>query len=113
MLRGGAEPERNGVLLEFGTETRSGRGYYDATWRAIRTRRHKYSVLGDRSGSLPWQLFDLQEDPFEQVNLLDRPNLGDLAGDLHGRLAALLRESADDYALAPAFGHPGQACVAP
>ncbi|MCR8725780.1 sulfatase-like hydrolase/transferase [Frigidibacter sp. ROC022] len=112
-LRGGPEPERDGVLLEFVTETRPGRGYYDETWRGIRTRRHKYTVLGDRSGARPWQLFDLEADPFEKTNLVDDPAAREVAADLHRRLGALLLETGDDYALGPAFGVPGQGCVAP
>ncbi|WP_112324340.1 sulfatase-like hydrolase/transferase [Oceanibium sediminis] len=113
VLAGGAEPERDGVLLEFVTETRAGRGYYDETWRGIRTRRHKYTVLGDRSGAAPWQLFDLAADPFEQRNLIDHPAALPVAEYLHRLLAALLTQAGDDYALAPAFGVPGQFCVAP
>ena len=113
LARGGPEPEREGVLLEFVTETRAGRGYYDETWRAIRTRRHKYTVLGARSGARPWQLFDLREDPFEQTNLLGRPGTEALAASLHRSLARLLEATGDDYALAPAHGEPGRACVTP
>jgi len=111
LMQGGPEPVRDGVLLEFVTETRAGRGYYDATWRGIRTRRYKYTVLGDRSGAMPWQLFDLQVDPFELVNLLDGADAEPVAADLHQRLARLLVETGDDYALAPTFGVPKQNCV--
>ena len=107
------EPDRDGVLLEFVTETRANRGYYDETWRGIRTRTHKYTVLGNRSGARPWQLFDLEADPYEQRNLLPEDGIESLAADLHGRLSALLDAAEDDYALAPAFGLPGRACVAP
>lgn len=113
VMRGGPEPERDGVLLQFVTETRAGRGYYDETWRGIRTRRHKYTVIGDRSGARPWQLFDLQADPFEMRNLVEQTGAAPIAADLHSRLAALLTETGDDYALGPAFGVPGQNCVAP
>lgn len=112
-LKGASEPERDSVLLEFVTETRVGRGYYDETWRGIRTRQYKYTVLGDRSGARPWQLFDLLADPFEQNDLVDDPAAYAVAADLHRQLRALLVDSGDDYALAPAFGEPGQGCVAP
>ncbi|MCG6901919.1 MAG: sulfatase-like hydrolase/transferase [Rhodobacter sp.] len=113
LLRGGPEPARDGVLLEFVTETRAGRGYYDETWRGIRTRRHKYTVLGNRGGARPWQLFNLQSDPFELVNLVDDADSAPMAANLHRQLAGLLVASGDDYALGPAFGVPGQNCVAP
>lgn len=112
-IRGEEEPERDGVLLEFVTETREGRGYYDETWRGIRTRRYKYTVLGNRSGARPWQLYDLETDPYETVNLVDDPRGAAVAGDLHRRLGALLTRSGDDFALAGAFGVPDQNCVAP
>lgn len=111
LMRGGTEPARDGVLLEFVTETRAGRDYYAETWRGIRTRRHKYTVLGDHSGAKPWQLFDLQADPFEQSNLVEEDSAAPIAADLHQRLAKLLAKAGDDYALGPAFGVAGQNCV--
>ena len=112
LVRGEAsEPTRDGVLLEFGTETRPNRSYYDETWRGIRTRRYKYTVRGNRSGAQPWQLFDLEADPWEMDNLLGGPLHEELAGDLHRQLAALLDETQDDFALAPAFGSPARRAV--
>lgn len=99
--------DRDGVLLEFVAEVRPARAYFDATWRGVRTRRHKYTVLGDATGAEPWQLFDLERDPFEQANLVADPAHRATAADLHARLASLLRLSADDYALKPAFGACG------
>ena len=111
-LRGESpEPARDGVLLEFVTETRSNRAYYDETWRAIRTARYKYSVIGDRSGAKPWQLFDLRADPYEMTNLVDLPEHMDVAREMHRRLTALLDETGDDYALASAFGLPARNAV--
>lgn len=106
-----AEPSRDGVLLQFVTETRAGRAYHDETWRGIRTRRHKYTVLGARAGARPWKLFDLHEDPFEMRNLVDDPSAAGLAAGLHERLAGLLDAAEDDYALAPAHGLPGRRAV--
>ncbi len=112
-VRGSAPvPERDGVLLEFVAEYRPSRSYHDRTWRGIRTRRHKYTVIGDRTGATPWQLFDLAADPFEMRNLVADPKAAVVARDLHGRLARLLDESDDDYALSPAFGHPARSAVA-
>jgi arylsulfatase A-like enzyme len=113
VLRGGAEPDRDGVLLEFVTETRSGRGYYAETWRALRTRQHKYVVIGARSGARPWRLFDLDADPFEEANLVNRPEAAGLAAEMHRRLVAALDAAGDDYALAPAFGCPARCVVTP
>ncbi|MHA1570977.1 MAG: sulfatase-like hydrolase/transferase [Alphaproteobacteria bacterium] len=111
LLGQASEPTRDGVLLEFVTETRANRAYFDETWRGIRTKGHKYTVRGTRAGARPWQLFDLAADPFEQRNLVEDPNMADIATDLHRRLKALLDASADDYALAPAFGVEGRCAV--
>ena len=82
--------------------------YHDETWRAFRTERYKYTVKGDDAGAEPWQLFDLEADPYEQENLL-AGGAGEhaaLAGELHGHLRDTLAGTDDDYALAAAFGHP-------
>ncbi len=104
-------PERAGVLLEFVTETRANRAYYDQRWRGIRGQRHKYTVLGDMSGALPWQLFDLDADPFELRNLLAEPGHQPVAAGMHRALIELLDAAADDFALAPAFGSPARHAV--
>jgi arylsulfatase A-like enzyme len=111
-IRGEAPPpERPGVLLEFVTETRANRSYYDKRWRGIRGPRHKYTVLGDMTGALPWQLFDLEADPFELRNLLAEPGHEPVAAAMHRALIGLLDAAADDFALAPAFGSPARHAV--
>ncbi len=113
-LRGDtAEPARDGVLLEFVTETRANRSYYDETWRGIRSDRYKYTVIGSRAGARPWQLFDLRDDPYEMVNLVDRTDRAELCREMHRRLIALLDATADDFALAEAFGLKARNAVAP
>ncbi|MCP8939104.1 sulfatase [Alsobacter sp. SYSU M60028] len=112
-LRGDAPPpDREAVLLEFVAEARPGRGYFDRTWRGVRTARHKYVTLGDRTGARPWLLFDLEADPYELRNLVDDAGSAELAARMHGLLVAVLDETEDDYALAPAFGHPARRAVA-
>lgn len=106
------EPDRDGVLLEFVTETRANRAYWDSTWRGLRTRNHKYTVLGGRTDARPWQLFDLAADPCEQANLVDDPASQALAANMQRQLAAVLDQSGDDFALAPAFGLPARNAVA-
>nr|WP_197092894.1 sulfatase [Haloferax gibbonsii] len=105
--------DRDGVLLEFVREIRPMMPYHDETWRAFRTERYKYTVKGYDNmspGSFtewgePWQLYDLQEDPYEQHNLVDDPEYRDVAREMHGRLRDALIEYDDQYALDAAFGH--------
>jgi len=106
LVRGDTDSiDRDGVLLEFVAELRPTMVWADETWRGLRTRRYKYAVKGDINGADPWQLFDLEEDPFELNNLVDDPAHADLATQLHRQLRDLLIETGDDwYFMSPAFG---------
>jgi arylsulfatase A-like enzyme len=106
-LRGGPGLARDGVLLELVMDVRPSSPYYEQTWRAWRTERFKYTLLGGEAGARPWHLFDLREDPYELRNLVDDPRYQEVAAQLHGRLLRAVAESHDDYTVAPAFGHPG------
>jgi arylsulfatase A-like enzyme len=99
--------DREGVLLEFVAEMRPGLPFHDETWRGIRTRRYKYTVLGDAHGGRPWQFFDLENDPYELTNLVDDPPYADDVARHHELLRSRLAEAHDHYVLAPAFGAPG------
>lgn len=99
------ELDREGVLLEFVREDRYESGYSEETWRGFVTDRYKYIVKGDMRGAEPWHLFDLQEDPFEQDDLIDDPAFEPLAQDLHGHLIDTLQESNDIYPIKSAYGH--------
>jgi len=99
--------DRQGVLLEFVAELRERAPFYDAVWRGFRTRRHKYTVRGDNMGGRPWQLFDLESDPWEQHNLIDDPAAADTAADLHRMLCERLVETHDHFVLLPAYGCQG------
>jgi arylsulfatase A-like enzyme len=104
LIRGEAPgTHREGVPLEFVAEMRPGWPYHDETWRGIRTRRYKYTVLG----GTPWQFFDLKTDPYEQHNLVEDPGYGDQVAGHHQMLRDLLVGTYDHYVLAPAFGCPG------
>ncbi|WP_116597188.1 sulfatase-like hydrolase/transferase [Primorskyibacter marinus] len=92
----GALPDRDGVLLEFTAELRPNRRYHDETWRGIRTRDTKYTVLGNATnGVRPWMLHDLATDPFEQRNLIEQDP--ERVRDMHQKLIRLLAEAGDDY----------------
>jgi arylsulfatase A-like enzyme len=99
--------DREGVLLEFVAEMRPGLPFHDETWRGIRTRTAKYTVLGDAHGGKPWQFFDLEKDPYELENLVDDPAYADQVAHHHELLRTRLEETYDHYVLAPAFGQPG------
>lgn len=101
------ELDRDGVLLEFVSELRPGMPFFDETWRGFRSRRYKYTVLGDAHGGKPWQFFDLAQDPYEQHNLIDDPASAELVKLHHRLLRDRLVETYDHYVLASAFGMPG------
>jgi len=114
LMRGDrADLDRSGVLLEFVREIRPNMPYHNETWRGFRTERYKYTVKGNDSlsdvstGGEPWQLFDLDEDPYEQENLIDDSQYEDVAHDMHGLLRDAIVRSGDDYVLEPAFDHEG------
>lgn len=99
-----AELGRPGILLEFVRELRKGFTFYDETWRGFRSRRFKYTVLGNRSGAKPWQFFDLENDPYELHNLVRDERYREEIARHHGWLCDCVRNTGDRYALAPAFG---------
>ena len=108
LMRGEADRlDRDGVLLEFVAEMRPGLPFHEETWRGLRTRRYKYTVLGDAHGGRPWQFFDLDEDPYELTNLVDSPEHRDLVARHHEALRARLAATHDHYVLAPAFDSTG------
>lgn len=108
LIRGEIEAlPREGVLLEFVSELRKHMPYHEKTWRAVRTRRYKYLVLGDIHGAEPWQFFDLHADPHELNNLLEDPAHAGEVQRHHGLLRGLLVETGDHYVLKPAFGMDG------
>lgn len=108
LIRGEADGlDREGVLLEFVAELRPHMPFHEETWRGVRTRHGKYTVLGDTHGGRPWQFFDLRADPYEKHNLLDDPAYAEEIARHHRLLRALLAEGHDHYVLAPAFGCPG------
>ena len=101
---------RQGVLLEFVHDLRNNPvwgPYHAQYWRAFRGERFKYTVMGDAEGGKPWQFFDLQNDPCELSNLVDRPEEQERISHFHQMLRARLVETGDHYVLHPAYGQPG------
>jgi arylsulfatase A-like enzyme len=98
---------RQSVLLEFVAEHRAGAVFNDAVWRAVRTRRFKYVVKGDKFGAEAWFFFDLENDPGEQNNLLEDPNYQEQITKHHHLLCDHLITSQDPFVLLPAYGCAG------
>ncbi|MBK9169748.1 MAG: sulfatase-like hydrolase/transferase [Bryobacterales bacterium] len=65
--------------------------------RMIRTARHKYVVFN--SGANPEQLFDLDLDPGEVLNLAPRPEARAALDEHRALLRAWIRETADDFTM--------------
>lgn len=105
--RESARLDREGVLLEFVTELRPKMPYYEQTWRAFRSQRFKYVVLGDMTGAEPWQFFDLQSDPYELKNLVNDPAWSAEVAHHHRLLRQRLQTTGDFYPLKPAWGCAG------
>ena len=64
LLDGGEYESRDSVFMEYRQPFRP-----QNTWKTLRTRGHKYSICGDGRE----QLLDLQADPHELTNVVDRP----------------------------------------
>jgi choline-sulfatase len=81
LLDGAAAGVRDAVLSEHDNHEWQDRNYM------VRTARYKYAV--DRRGR-PCMLFDLQEDPDEQVNLAGRPDMAAVESQMRDRLLGFL-----------------------
>jgi len=95
------------VLLEFVAELRERPAFYDEVWRGFRTAQCKYTVKGTNMGGHPWQFFDLANDPYEKVNLIDHPAWVDEITRHHRMLCDRMIETEDHFVLSPAFGCDG------
>lgn len=93
---------RPGVMLQFVAELRPGLPYHDEVWRGFRSPRYKYTVLGDKHGARPWQLFDLEKDPGERTNLVNDPAHRDVAVRHHAWLHERMIETLDPLPLGSA-----------
>ena len=68
----------------------------DRPWRGVVTRdRFKYVCLEHQ----PWLMFDLNTDPYEQVNLAHNTRFKEKREELHNRLARWIKETGDEFAL--------------
>ncbi len=97
---------RDGVMLES-AHALQGSEYRERGWRAFRSRRFKYAVLGNAEGCEPWQFFDLENDPHEMENLIDDPSHLTEIQRHHRWLRARLAETNDHFVMSPRWGQPG------
>lgn len=74
-------------LADYGDKTREG--------RMLRTPRYKYVVFN--GGARPEQLFDLELDPGEVLNLAPRPEGADVLGEHQRLLARWFEETGDKF----------------
>ena len=108
-IRGtGSDIKREGILLEFVHDLRPGAPYFEKYWRGFRSKRNKYTVLGDaKGGGRPWQFYDLENDPYELINLIDVPQHQEEITRFHRLLREVLIRTRDHYVLSPAYGMDG------
>lgn len=68
----------------------------DRPWRAVVTADGwKYAALEEQ----PWLLFNLNDDPYELVNLAHNARFGEQRRRLHDRLEAWIHDTGDDFKL--------------
>ncbi len=95
VIRGQRKLEDNHALITcpspFGQWTRAQGG---REYRGLRTRRYSYT----RTIEGPWELFDTQEDPFQQHNLINAATHRALRDELEDKLKERLVATGDDFA---------------
>jgi arylsulfatase A-like enzyme len=94
---------RDGVMLEFVMELRPAMQLFNQSWRAFRSQRYKYTVIGGNEGMQPWQFFDLENDPYELTNLIGSAEHESLIRQHHQWLRDRMTETGDHAWLARAF----------
>jgi arylsulfatase A-like enzyme len=85
-----------------------------APWRGVRTKRHVYARFEDR----PWVLYDIEQDPYEQKNLVDDPAHAELRTKLDDLLRREMERTGDRWSVnlrehrvyynGPAVYHPDE-----
>jgi arylsulfatase A-like enzyme len=94
VLTGAKAPDNDAALIccvaPFGEWTRPAGG---REYRGLRTRRYTY--VRDLKG--PWLLYDNQADPYQQTNLVGKPDHADLQKTLDARLNQMLAARKDKF----------------
>ena len=93
-LLGDADPPADSALLAcyhpFGEYERRNGG---REYRGLRTKSHTYARTLDG----PWLLYDNVADPYQQTNLINRPEVAQLQAELDQALDAKLVEIGDEF----------------
>jgi arylsulfatase A-like enzyme len=96
-LRGdkGPAPQSQFIMHIAKDNASGGLNHPAPLFRGVRTARHTYAVMADRS----WLLFDNQADPYQMKNLIDAPETADVRRDLRPMLAEWLKKAQDPFVL--------------
>ncbi len=89
LLTGTADGWRESVLVEFYTYENPMPWLVDMDYRAVRTERYKY-IHWVRRGD---ELYDLETDPYEMRNVIDEPDMRDVAERMRAELGRLSLEA--------------------
>ena len=85
-----------GCITPIGEWTRAKGG---REYRGLRTTRYTYV----RSLEGPWLLYDSQEDPFQQHNLIGQPKVAAIQAELEAQLKAALKRYGDEFLPGPQY----------
>jgi arylsulfatase A-like enzyme len=62
-------------------------------WRGLRSRQYKYARFQDK----PWVLYDLEKDPFEMENLVEKPSSSQLVKKFDREIVAVMERTGDRW----------------
>ena len=103
LLDGNEQPTRDAVMYQLIKQSKGGKGArHPVAQRGIRTADWLY-VCEEKQRKL---LFDLKNDPHEQVNLLDDPQYNDLMDGFDERIKDHMEATGDRWELEPDFPPP-------
>lgn len=88
-ITGKKAPDREGVFLEFVEEQRDSHKDIVPPWRGYRTEKYKYAVTYEG----PYMLFDLENDPYEKNNLVNKGSHRSIQEDMHEILMKHLEQN--------------------
>lgn len=90
---------RDGIMLEYVSRVTCKGIYSPDNWRAIISGSYKYVARGPSNDAKAWQLFDIQNDPYEMNNLINNASYKSIAEDFDAQLRNMIIETEDDYTI--------------